>query len=334
MQQLNRAQSCGGAVLVALLLLTACGGSSPSSSNSTADKLTTLTPLKVGLVGKLAGYWDMWVALQEGYFKAENIDISFDYIDTDARLTDAVLAGADSMDPETVFVDYQANQHGGDLTMFCGNQNTPFYRMLGKKGMTSLSELSGKKVAVSDKDSGVDSFVTQEWLGQKGIQPGQYTLVNAGGLANRVAALSSGAVDATPLVPPFDLQTRDKGFADLGISTDTLKHFMFTAWTARASWLKQNQAMAVSFCRAIAKGAKFLHDPANKDQSIKDLVDAAGIAQATATATYDSLVPVLSTDGSIDTAGFAPWSKYLNASAADITKLVDVTYFKRAQATT
>jgi NitT/TauT family transport system substrate-binding protein len=329
MRQLRGLRALGGSAMVALLVLTACGSSSSSGSS---DRLTTMTQLKVGLVGKLSGYWDMWVALQEGYFKAENIDISFDYIDTDARLTDAVLSGSDSMDPETVFVDYQANQHGGDLKMFCGNQNTPFYRMLGQKNLTSLTDLVGKKIGVSDKDSGVDSFVTQEWLSQKGVQSSQYTLTNAGGLANRVAALTTGAIDATPLVPPFDLQTKAKGYSDLGVSTDTLKHFMFTAWSARQSWLNDNRAMAVSFCRAIVKGAKFLHDPANKDKSIADLVAASGVAQATAAATYDGLVPNLSTDGSIDTNGFAPWSKYLNASASDIQKLVTDTYFKAAQA--
>lgn len=334
MRQVRNLRATLGSALVTLVVMTSCGGSTPApAASQPADRLTTMTTLKVGLVGKLSGYWNMWAALQEGYFKAENIDIQFDYVDTDARLTDAVLAGADSMDPETVFVDYSANQHGGDLTMFCGNQNTPFYRMLGKKGSTSLADLAGKKIGVSDKDSGIDSFVTQEWLGQKGLKPTQYTLTNTGGLANRVAALSSGAVDSTPLVPPFDLQTKDKGYADLGVSTDTVKHFMMTAWSARRSWLKQNSTMAVSFCRAIIKGAKFVHDPANKDRAIKDLVDATQTAPPTATATYDSLVPNLSLDGSIDTAGFAPWSKYLNAKPEDVLKLVDDTYYKRAKAT-
>ena len=334
MTRATRFRSLSAGVLAALLLA-ACGGGGggTSSSSPASDTLTSTTTVNLGLIGKLSGYWPMWIAQQEGFFTAEKINLNMTYIDTDARLTDALLAGSVQMDPETVFVDYQANQHGGDISMFCGNQNNPFYRMLARNGLNSLSDLSGKKIGVSDVGTGIDSFVTQEWLGQKGLKSSQYSLTNAGGLANRVAALTTGAIDATPLVPPFDLQTKAKGYADLGTSNDTLKHFMFTAWSARKSWLKSNQTVAVAFCRAIAKGAEFLQKPANKDKAIQDLATATGIAPEVATATYDALPATLTKDGSIDTEGFSPWAKYLQAKTGDIQKLVDDSYYKRAKAT-
>ncbi len=312
----------------------ACGpGQAGPSPSPQTDVLKELTTLRLGLIGKISGYWNMWIALQEGYFKAENINVTMTYIDTDARLTDALLAGSVDMDPETVFVDYSANQHGADITMFCGNQNLPFYRMLARKNLNSLSDLAGKKIGVSDKDSGVDAFVAQEWLGNKGIQLKDYTLINSGGLANRVAALSTGAIDATLLVPPFDLRAKGQGLNDLGVSTDTVRHFMFTAWSARKSWLKNNKTLAVAFCRAIIKGAKFLQNASNKDQAIKDLMDATGIDQPIASATYDVLPRTLSPEGSIDPEGFAPWAKFLNAKPEDIKKLLDDSYFNQAKAT-
>jgi NitT/TauT family transport system substrate-binding protein len=319
------------AVLLLLAAAPAVSYAQPAPSASPGG-LREPTTLRLGLIGKLAGYWSMWAAQREGYFDQEKIVLKMTFIDTDARLTDAVLAGAVDVDPETVLVNHSANEHGADMRMFCGNQNLPFYRVLGRKGLTSLKELAGKRIGVSDKDSGVDSFVLQEWLSQWKLEPKRdYTLINAGGLANRVAALQSGAIDATALVPPFDLRAKAAGLVDLGQSTDYIKHFMFTAWSARERWLKANRPLAVAFCRAIIRGARFVKDPANKDKALAHLMDATGIDQATAAAIAEALPSTLS-DGRIDRNGFAPWAKYLNVKPDDVMKLLDESVYEEALA--
>jgi NitT/TauT family transport system substrate-binding protein len=291
--------------------------------------------IQIGLIGKLVGYWPMWVALQEGYFKQNLIDPHFAYVDTDARLTTAVVAGAVDLDPETVFVNYSANAHGGDLRMFCGNQNLPYYRLIARKGMT-MADIKGKvKIGVSDSASGVDAFVLREWMTKLGkVEGTDYVLFNAGGLANRVAALTAGAIGATALVPPFDSAARAAGLADLGASVDVVKPFLFTAWTAKASWLKKNRPLAEAFCRAIIRGGQFLANPANKDKAIKDLVDAGVTTQATATLSYDTVRPTLSLNGSVDRHGVAPWVKYLpkGTKLKDVTKMIDLSIWKAALA--
>ncbi len=313
-----------------VLLLAASPGHGQALHAQAGSGAAAPATLRLGLIGKLAGYWSMWIAQREGYFEQERIDLKMTYIDTDARLTDAVLAGAVDMDPETVLVNYSANEHGADMRMFCGNQNLPFYRVLSRNTVKSLKELAGKKIGVSDKDSGVDSFVIQEWLAQWNLMPSRdYTLINSGGLANRVAALQAGAIDATPLVPPFDLRARAAGLTDLGQSTDYIKHFMFTAWSARERWLKANRPLAVAFCRAIIKGARFVKDPASKDKALRHLMDATGIDQATAAAIAEVLPATLS-DGRIDRNGFAPWAKYLKAKPEDLLKLLDDSVYEEA----
>ncbi len=323
--------------LLIVLVVVALSAASASWAAQTGGSSSAKQPvqLQIGLIGKIAGYWPMWVALQEGFFKQNLIDPHFAYIDTDARLTTAVVAGAADLDPETVFVDYSANAHGGDLRMFCGNQNLPYYRLIGQKNMTLDGIRNKVKIGVSDSASGVDAFVLREWMAKLGKKEGtDYVLFNAGGLANRVAALTAGAIGATALVPPFDSAAKASGLADLGQSVDVVKPFLFTAWTAKASWLKKNKPLAEAFCRAIIRGGHFLADPANKDKSVKDLVDVGVTTQSTATLLYDTLRPTLSLNGAIATRGIAPWVKYLpkGTKLKDVMKLVDLSVYKAAAA--
>jgi ABC-type nitrate/sulfonate/bicarbonate transport system substrate-binding protein len=290
--------------------------------------------VKLGLVGKLSGYWPLWTAIQGGFVERENLKLDITYIDTDARLTYALVSGGVDVVANLPFMPYTANLQGSDLRLFCGLQNIPYYRMVASKDVTAMAQLKGKRLGVSEKDTGADAYVIQEWLTHFGLRldRGDYTLVNTGGLANRVAALKAGGTDATALVPPFDLQTIAAGFNDLGQSSDVVKHFQWTIFIAKASWLKARSAEAVAFSRSIVRAAKFLQDPANKAAAIRQLVELTGVKEDLATTLYGILIPLVTKDGSMDPEGLAPWAKYVEATPEDLRKLVDDTALKQAQA--
>jgi ABC-type nitrate/sulfonate/bicarbonate transport system substrate-binding protein len=313
-------------MIVLVLLLLAL----PASVHAQSSAAT----VKLGLVGKLSGYWPLWTAIQGGFLERENLKLEITYIDTDARLTYALVSGGVDVVANLPFMPYTANQQGADLRLFSGLQNIPYYRMVASKDVTSMAQLKGKRIGVSEKDTGADSYVIQEWLTHFGLRldRGDYTLVNTGGLANRVAALKAGGTEATALVPPFDLLTIAAGFNDLGQSPDVVKHFQWTTFIAKASWLKSRSADAVAFSRAIVRAARFLQDPANKARAIRHLVDGTGVKEDLATTLHGILIPLVTKDGSMDPEGLAPWAKYVKATPDDLRKLVDDTYLKQAQA--
>jgi NitT/TauT family transport system substrate-binding protein len=293
-----------------------------------------LVTVKAGMVGRLSGFWPLWTAIQGGFMEREGLKVELTFIDTDARLTYALVSGGIDMVANMPFMPYLANQQGSDLRFFCGMQNVPYYRMVANKDVTSMAQLKGKRIGVSEKDTGADAYVVQEWLTALGLRldRGDYTLLNTGGLANRVAALKAGGTEATALVPPFDLQTIAAGFNDLGQSPEVVKHFQWAAFIAKASWLKAHSADAVAFSRAIVRAARFLQDPANKAKAIQHLVEATGVKEDLATTLYGILIPLLTKDGSMDPEGLGPWAKYVKATPEDMKKLVDDTYLKQAQA--
>lgn len=334
------------ALLAVAMLAWACGDNgeeaTPTQPAQETPQPTATAPetppepvtLKMGLVGRLSGYWPLWAAMEEGFFDDEAITIDLTFIDTDARLTSALIGGSVDLIANTVFIANAANQQGADLRLFCGLQNLPYYRFFTQPDVTSLEDLEGKTLAVSEADTGADAFVIQEWLRPLGLEKDtNYEMTNAGGLANRLAALSSGAVDGTILVPPFDLQAIEAGFTQLGASPDAVPHFQWSAFIAKESWLQENSDTAVRFCRAIVNAAKFVQDPANADASKAALMTATELSQEDADLLYDLLVPALTPDGSLDPEGFAPWAKYMDVSEDEAKALLDDTYLQEAQAT-
>lgn len=322
------------AATAVVMLLSACGGASNAGTPSTFASLQTTTNLKLGIVSKIATHWPFWEAMQRGFFSAQKLQVETVAIDTDARMTDALIAGSIDVEFNTIAVAYNANQHGGDLQMFCGIQNLPYYRLVAAPSIHAISDLRGKSIGVSDAATGVDSFVAQEWLSKIGLSSGSYSLVNTGGLVTRLAAVRSGATAATLLVPPFDLQAVAAGLTDLGVSTGTVTHFTNIEAIARGSWLRSHSAVAAAFCRAISKGDKYLQDPANKATAMQDLESVVGVKATDAPKLYEALLPEFSRDGTIDVAGLEPWAKYLTPkpTAADLAKIVNTTYIKAAQA--
>ena len=112
---------------------------------------------------------------------------------------------------------------GADTIMVAAAVNTLPYSVVTAKGITSWSQLKGKKFGVSRFGSGTDTairLVTKRF----GIDPAKDLILLQGGTQpTRLQALSTGALDATLASPPLDLVAKKQGFnilvniADLGI---------------------------------------------------------------------------------------------------------------------
>ena len=286
-----------------------------------------MTPVKVGFVGQLAGYWPFWVAQKQGYFTANGLQLSMTYIDTDSNLTAAALSGSVNVIGEVPLVLYLANKNGGDMRMFCGMQNQPLYSFIAGKGITSLADLKGKTIAVSDVTSGSDAFVARAALAAAGLGPSDYTLASTGAESSRVAAVKSGAVAATVVNAPFNTEAIADGLTDLGQTTSLVPHLQWTGLAATASWLSSNAGTAKKLCSSLVQGEKFLLNPANQVTAVADLQAGTGLAADSVKAQYtgvnSGLVSTFSTNGSMDSAGFGTWAKLLDVSPGNLTALQD-----------
>ena len=116
-----------------------------------------------------------------------------------------------------------ARAQGADTIMVAAGVNTLPYSLVTTKGITTWSQLKGKRVGISRFGSGTDTairLVTRRF----GLDPVKdFILVQGGTQPSRLQALSAGALDATLASPPLDLVAKKQGLnilvniADLGI---------------------------------------------------------------------------------------------------------------------
>ena len=116
-----------------------------------------------------------------------------------------------------------ARAQGADTIMVAAAVNTLPYSLVTTKGITTWSQLKGKRVGISRFGSGTDTairLVTRRF----GLDPVKdFILVQGGTQPSRLQALSAGALDATLASPPLDLVAKKQGLnilvniADLGI---------------------------------------------------------------------------------------------------------------------
>lgn len=112
---------------------------------------------------------------------------------------------------------------GADTIMVAAAVNTLPYSVVTAKGITTWSQLKGKKVGISRFGSGTDTairLVTKRF----GLDPTKdFILLQGGTQPSRLQALATGALDATLVSAPLDLTAKKQGLnilvnvADLGI---------------------------------------------------------------------------------------------------------------------
>jgi NitT/TauT family transport system substrate-binding protein len=322
------------AVSVVAIVASACsssgGGDAGASSQGGSSSTAALHSVKIGFVGQLAGYWPFWAAQQEGYLASNGLKASLTYIATDSNLTAAAISGSVDVIGEVPEVLYLANKNGGDMRMFCGLQNTPLYSIIAGKGISAVSDLKGKKIAVSDATSGGDAFVARAALAAAGLNSSDYTLTNAGAQASRVAAVKSGAVAATLVNAPFNAEAIADGLTDLGETTSSVPHLQWTGLAATKKWLVSHADIAKSLCKAVAQGSKFVLDPSNMTKAVADLQTGTGLTAEAAKAQYTGvnagLMGTFTKDGSMDSAGFATWGSLTGVDPSQFTALEDKDY--------
>jgi ABC-type nitrate/sulfonate/bicarbonate transport system substrate-binding protein len=240
----------------------------------------------LGIVINVALQWPIYVAQERGFFKEEGLDV--EVIITGGSAQAALqLAGGSLNIAETGIPDLiRVAAAGAPVRIILSEVNTPPFRIFGQKNIKSPSDLKGKLVMIGGAKD-VTRIYTEAVLEANGLKPSDYTFTFSGASPNRLAALVSGAADATILPAPFDFIAQSQGFTDLGSVQKYLRHFPFTVVGVHTEWAKSHKQAVVGFVRSELKGIAWLYDPKNKDEAIRILLKHTKTPPAMAPKIYD-----------------------------------------------
>jgi ABC-type nitrate/sulfonate/bicarbonate transport system substrate-binding protein len=173
----------------------------------------------------------------------------------------------------------------------------PLNWLYAAKNIKTMQDLKGgKQIAVSSFGAAIDQM-TRELLPKHGIDPQKDVVLRAiEPTPNRLAALMSGAVDATVFNQSDRIIAKKNGFNELLFYGDDLE-FVTAGVVVAEKTLAQNPDMVRRFLRATLRG--FLWLRTSEKEVVPRFAAAMKISEGEAADVYKSAVKVMSSDGTI-----------------------------------
>ena len=216
----------------------------------------TLSKIRVGYVAPTADNVLVAVAQKKDFFKKHGVEVELIAIRGGVQATQAILSNSIQFAQMAGSVVVRAVLSGGDVVMIAGFINRINYLLVSRPEITSAKDLLGKRVASASIGGSVDTILR---LGLKGlgVDPASIIILPAGPPQSRLAALSTGQMDAT-LVAPESLDAVEKaGLKILKDLSDVEVYVQHTGVVVRRDLLRENRELAKNFLLAIIDAIDF-----------------------------------------------------------------------------
>jgi ABC-type nitrate/sulfonate/bicarbonate transport system substrate-binding protein len=216
----------------------------------------------------------LWVAVDDGLFRKEGLEVEVANFDGGSRAVAAIMTGDTPLGVINSGSAVDARLQGPDVTMVAGLFDTYYFQIYSKPTIQAPADLRGKTVAASGARAASErAFI--DVLEPLGMEMGRdYQITYVGSQGGRLAALQQGLVDATIIAPPLGLKAREAGFHEL---VDLIKlgipfgHFVITGSDA---WMKANADSVHAFLRAYVESLALVkRDPETTKRAIARYTD-------------------------------------------------------------
>ena len=174
-------------------------------------------------------------------------------------------------------------------------KDTPWVLVTSKE-INREQDLIGKKVAISDIRSSPYYFARAGFK-KLGLNEKQIGLTTTGGTSNSFAALTSNQVVGAVLSPPFDDKAMSLGYKKFLFLGDLADIPYVGLFTSQAE-IRANRERVRKTIAAILDAVAWQR--ANRAEAVKMIATRYKISQGEAERSYDTLIGILSPDGSID----------------------------------
>src|ERR1700726_4773129 len=208
-------------------------------------------PVTLGTVGQAsANLWPELIALDQGFFAAEGLQVDIVYVQSSAALVQQIAGGSLGIATQTGLADpLRAVGMGAPIAVVRIDVQAPPYDLVAKPGITNMKELKGKVISLGGPKD-ITRIYVERMLAPNGVNPGDFDMVFAGATVARASALLAGAVDAAILLPAFNFQAIEKGFRSLGLTVDYLKDLPFSGTAVNVAWANAHKQTVAKMMRA------------------------------------------------------------------------------------
>lgn len=250
---------------------------------------TAATVFRFGTTSPSAINWPEFIAEDQGFFKAENLEFQATYTGNNATVVQQLIGGSFDVGQTTFETAIRAVEKGAPLIMIGSTMIKYSYSIVAQKEIKSIKDMAHKRIILALPKSALTVYWNRA-LEQAGMKVSDVDQVYDGSTPNRYAGLVSGAVQAAALTQPTDLMAIEKGYNKIVNITDVAKSFGFISMVASKNWLKENGDTARAYLRATKKATDFFYDKKNRALVIASLIKHSKIDADAAEKTYDYYV--------------------------------------------
>jgi len=179
-----------------------------------------VTKLRVGYSAISEVDMPAWVAKETKLFEKNGLDVQLVYFTGGTTAVLALVSGEVPICQVAGPAVVNSALAGSDIVMIAGGATAADYSLISGREITRPEQLKGGSVAVSNFGAASD-FIARYALEKIGLTPGKdVSMVQAGGISDRLAAVLVGRVQATVLNPPASFIGQKKG---LNVLADVAK---------------------------------------------------------------------------------------------------------------
>mgnify|MGYP004508136631 FL=1 len=226
------------------------------------EKNDNMNSIKIAEVTHSVFYAPLYVAIEEGYFNEENIDIKLILTPGADKVSAAVLSGDVQIGfagAESAIYVYEKNEKDY-LQIFSGLTKRDGQFILGRKDKKdfSLKDLYGKEILVG-RSSGMPALNFLNALKNEEIDKNKIKINYNIDFASLSGAFIGNTGDYVNLFEPTALKLEKEGYGYVLQSIGLLSGEMpYTTFYARKSYIENNKEIIKSFTKAINKGLEFV----------------------------------------------------------------------------
>lgn len=279
-------------LLLLLLFVVGCssGGqtpktSAPASGSAEEKGQAAKAPAKVKVNYPAPSMIGMpvQIAIGEGFYKEENLDIEYIKTASDTGVKLVVSGEHDATVASGTAV--AAAAQGAPIRLALAFGNRPRFSVIAKPEINSIADLKGKKVGVEGVGgASLSYFLMMSALQDAKLSPEKdVAVVPVGAVSQASAALIGGSVDAVANVNPETMRLKQKGFKV--IHDFTHMYFPNAGLAVNSKFMAENPDVAYRFIKATARGLRVIQD--NKPLAVKYIAEVMAVTEAEASEIYD-----------------------------------------------
>jgi len=217
--------------------------------------------------------FQVFVAIGEGYFKEEGLNVRVESVDGSALVLQALSAGQAQIGRPGPAPVLRARARGVDVVFIYNALPKSSFGIVVKKDAPykSPADLKGKVIGVGTRD-GAEVGFARAILSDFGMTENkEYTFIPVGDGGPAAAGFLRGDIEAYVAATSDAAILNARGVSVRDITPDKYQSFFGNGFAAMGDYIAKNPDVIEGFGRAMVRATKFTLDPANKEKVFKHI---------------------------------------------------------------